>query len=366
MVSVRAKTPAGSQLEFTARIFILAGGGIENARLLLASNRQMTRGIGNHHDLVGRYFMDHPRLYRGRFTHGRRAHNKLFDLKYQYHNPAVAANDVCIAGYFRLSPEVQERERLLNAYSWLDSDFAIFDAAAVNALRQIKRHALGTAPPGSRLLESIFEAACAPHELVMFALVRQFRPPWLAKTCRLQIIVEQAPNRESRIVLAPERDALGVNRVEICWRMGAQEQRTFDENFRRVSAALQPNGLTMIEAPAPFAGGEWPAELEGTWHHMGTTRMHDSPRSGVVDRNCRVHELANLYVAGSSVFPTVGASFPTPNLVALALRLGNHVANELSAMPDLSDAPGRGALQPGPRLPPDARPVSSSRPDRDF
>jgi choline dehydrogenase-like flavoprotein len=99
---------------------------------------------------------------------------------------------------------------------------------------------------------------------------------------------------------------------------------------------------------------------------MGTTRMHDSPRSGVVDRNCRVHELANLYVAGSSVFPTVGASFPTPNLVALALRLGNHVANELSAMPDLSDAPGRGALQPGPRLPPDARPVSSSRPDRDF
>jgi len=336
LASVRAKTPDRRELEFTARIFILAGGGIENARLLLASNRQMTQGIGNHHDLVGRYFMDHPRLHRGRFTRNRCAHNKLFDLKYQYHNPAVAANDVCVAGYFRLSPAVQERERLLNAYSWLDSDFAIYETPAIKALRQIKQHVLGTAPPGSSLPGSVFRAACAPHELAMFAFVRQFHPAWLAKTCRLQIIVESAPDPDSRIVLAQERDALGVNRVEVCWRLGELERRTFDENFRLVSGALQSAGLALTEQPAPITGGEWPAELEGTWHHMGTTRMHDSPRSGVVDRHCRVHELANLYVAGSSVFPTVGASFPTLNLVALALRLANRVADELSTVADLS------------------------------
>jgi len=341
LISVRALTPDRRPLEFTARIFILAGGGIENARLLLASNRQMPRGIGNHHDLVGRYFMDHPRLYRGHFTHGRRAHNKLFDLKYQYHNQAVAAHGVCVAGSFRLSREVQARAQLLNAYSWLDSDFAIYEAPAINALRRIKQHALGTAPPGSSLLDSLFRAARAPHEIAMFAFVRQFHPPRLAKTCRLQIIVEPAPNPNSRIVLAQERDALGLNRVAVCWRLGELEQRTFDENFRVVSAALQSAGLILTEPPVPFARGEWPAELEGTWHHMGTTRMHDSPHSGVVDCHCRVHELANLYVAGSSVFPTVGASFPTINLVALAARLADHVAHQMSAIADLSRAPGR-------------------------
>ena len=108
-----------------------------------------------------------------------------------------------------------------------------------------------------------------------------------------------------------------------------------------MSAALQSAGLILTEPPVPFARGEWPAELEGTWHHMGTTRMHDSPHSGVVDCHCRVHELANLYVAGSSVFPTVGASFPTINLVALAARLADHVAHQMSAIADLSRAPGR-------------------------
>jgi choline dehydrogenase-like flavoprotein len=254
----------------------------------------------------------------------------------------VAAHGVRVAGSFRLSPEAQERAQLLNAYSWLDSDFAVYETPAINALRRIKQHALGTAPPGSRLLDSLFRAARAPHEIAMFAFVRQFHPSWLAKTCRLQIIVEPAPNPDSRIVLSPERDALGLNRVEVSWRLGELEQRTFNENFRLVSAALQSAGLTLTESPVPFARGEWPAELEGTWHHMGTTRMHDSPRSGVVDCNCRVHELANLYVAGSSVFPTVGASFPTINLVALAARLANHVAHELSALADLSGAPGEG------------------------
>jgi len=62
---------------------------------------------------------------------------------------------------------------------------------------------------------------------------------------------------------------------------------------------------------------------------MGTTRMHDSPTMGVVDRNSRVHGISNLYVAGSSVFPTVGANFPTITIAALALRLGGHIAREL-------------------------------------
>ena len=83
----------------------------------------------------------------------------------------------------------------------------------------------------------------------------------------------------------------------------------------------------------PLLGREWPAALEGTWHHMGTTRMHDSPRQGVVDRDCRVHGLANMFVAGSSVFPTAGANFPTFTLVALALRLSDHIVKRVKTPP---------------------------------
>ena len=84
-----------------------------------------------------------------------------------------------------------------------------------------------------------------------------------------------------------------------------------------------------VELDAPLEGRPWPEKLEGTWHHMGTTRMHDSPREGVVDRDCKVHGISNLYVGGSSVFPTVGANFPTITIAALALRLAGHLVRQL-------------------------------------
>jgi choline dehydrogenase-like flavoprotein len=74
----------------------------------------------------------------------------------------------------------------------------------------------------------------------------------------------------------------------------------------------------------------WPTSVRGARHHMGTTRMHADPRRGVVDADCRVHGIANLYVAGSSVFPTSGAANPTLTIVALALRLAGHLQNRLA------------------------------------
>jgi choline dehydrogenase-like flavoprotein len=92
---------------------------------------------------------------------------------------------------------------------------------------------------------------------------------------------------------------------------------------------MRRSGVANVQLDAPLEGNPWPSDLEGTWHHMGTTRMHDSPKHGVVDRNCRVHGMTNLYVAGSSVFPTAGANFPTITLSALTFRLSEHIAKEL-------------------------------------
>jgi choline dehydrogenase-like flavoprotein len=84
-------------------------------------------------------------------------------------------------------------------------------------------------------------------------------------------------------------------------------------------------GIADITLPDLFATGKWPSDLIGTWHHMGTTRMSETPSSGVVDRNCRVHGMGNLFIAGSSVFPTAGSNFPTMTLAALAIRLADHL-----------------------------------------
>jgi choline dehydrogenase-like flavoprotein len=73
--------------------------------------------------------------------------------------------------------------------------------------------------------------------------------------------------------------------------------------------------------------------LKGCWHHMGTTRMHADPRQGVVDAQCRVHGIENLFIAGSSVFPTCGADMPTITIVALALRLAEHIKTLHAASP---------------------------------
>ena len=96
---------------------------------------------------------------------------------------------------------------------------------------------------------------------------------------------------------------------------------------------LRRIGVAEVDLDEPLSGTPWPAKLNGAWHHMGTARMHDSPRKGVVDRHCRVHGIPNLYIAGAAVFPTAGANFPTFTLTALSLRLADHLVAQFSRAP---------------------------------
>jgi len=89
--------------------------------------------------------------------------------------------------------------------------------------------------------------------------------------------------------------------------------------------AVRQAGVGHLERAFPDAPAAWRRALEAGKHHMGTTRMHAAPRHGVVDENCRVHGTANLFVTGSSVFPSGGYANPTLTIVALAARLGDHL-----------------------------------------
>jgi choline dehydrogenase-like flavoprotein len=140
---------------------------------------------------------------------------------------------------------------------------------------------------------------------------------------------EQAPNPASRVTLNRERDALGMPRVRLDWRLTSLDRRSFRSFYEVLGRELGRSGVGRVRMNDWVTSNDesWPASLGGGWHHMGTTRM--DPKQGVVDANCRVHGVANLSVAGASVYPTAGSANPTLTLVALSLRLSDHLRTAL-------------------------------------
>jgi choline dehydrogenase-like flavoprotein len=277
--------------------------------------------------------MDHPRLYSGSITLNEPwSRNKLFDIKFDCQNPTVSAFGTQISGQFSLSPKTQRAERITNAQIWFSSVFPGEYTEAAEALVRMKRRWGQKEEQGPTLMQDLLTLAKEPLNTAGFALARLFHPRALIKTVRFQAIAEPEPDRDARVTLSCERDKLGLHRVRVNWRLGPIVRRTFDRNFAILADELQRAGVATVTLDPPIEHrSEWPESLhhEGTWHHMGTTRMHESPKQGVVDRNGLVHGMSNLYVAGSSVFTTAGANFPTMTLVALALRLADHLALRL-------------------------------------
>ncbi len=139
---------------------------------------------------------------------------------------------------------------------------------------------------------------------------------------------EQVPNPDSRVSLSSQRDRLGLQRLKLDWRLTEQDRLSFYANLRSLALEFGALGIgRMLETIADQ--NSWPEPVRGGNHHMGTTRMSNNPSLGVVDSNSKVHGVDNLYVAGSSVFPTSGSANPTLTLVALTLRLADHLKGQL-------------------------------------
>ncbi|HEY4542203.1 MAG TPA: GMC family oxidoreductase, partial [Noviherbaspirillum sp.] len=282
-------------------------------------------------DLVGRFFMDHPRLFSGniRFTRNW-SRNKLSDVKYHYMNAAVSAHGTCVAHQFALTPETLKEEGILNARVWFSSIFPGEGSEGAQALFRIKQAMLKKNQEDWSLTRDILTMIGNPIDTLAYGYTRLYQPRWLIRGVKFQLIVEPEPNPDSRVMLSPsQKDQLGMPRVRVDWRLTSKVQRTFDRTLAILAEDMRASGVAEVDLDAPIEGGRWPSDLEGTWHHMGTTRMHDSPKHGVVDRNCKVHGMSNLWVAGSSVFPTAGANFPTITLAALAFRLSEHIVAEM-------------------------------------
>lgn len=151
---------------------------------------------------------------------------------------------------------------------------------------------------------------------------------------QLQTRMEQVPNPDSRIMLDEERDELGVPRANLHWKLTDLDKRSIRRINELIGEAAGKSGFARLQLAESFRDKNdmsWPDTINGGWHHMGTTRMDPDPKKGVVDIHCRVHGIGNLYVAGASCYPTGGAVNPTLTLVALSLRLSQHVKNNIKS-----------------------------------
>ena len=316
----------GNRFEVAARFFVLAAGGIENARLLLASDEANGKGIGNQHDLVGRFFMEHPclRIGSARFRRGEQV-SDLYDAQYAVVNLPVLA-------------ELGPREEILRSESLLDWGAHITavpkgaSCAGVASLVSIYRDVrTGRTPPGlvshgCRVLSDITQVA-------QFLLGYKFRFDRFVESFDIFLRIEQSPNPDSRIVLSSERDKLGVKRPRLDWRLTELDRRTFRRAAEILGVELPQAEFGSVEIERPDLDPGRGVSLDWNWHHVGTTRMHDDVKQGVVDRNCKVHGLHNLFIAGSSVFPTAGRNVPTLTIVALAIRLADDLKRRAGCAP---------------------------------
>ena len=149
---------------------------------------------------------------------------------------------------------------------------------------------------------------------------------------QLEVRIEQEPNADSRISLGDAMDPLGQRCAHLCWTLSERDRSTVDVAAQTFAGEIQRLGLGELRV-APWLSTRdpgWPDDMVGGHHHMGTTRMADSATTGIVDRDCRTHAVDNLYVAGSSVFASSSYVNPTPTLLALAVRLADHLASKLN------------------------------------
>jgi choline dehydrogenase-like flavoprotein len=321
----------GPRFFVAAKVFILATGGIENARLLLVSNGAQAGGLGNQHDLVGRFFMEHPYVESGLFLPS--ALENLGDL----YKGGPAINDgPYVVGVWKLSEDLVRREKLLNQCCVFGKvqDDSLERNEAVVSLRYLGRALRRGERPTDfwkhlgNVLGDIDAAGRAAYRLARDGA------PLVQTVFYFSTQAEQAPNPDSRVTLSAQRDVFGQPLARLEWRFIPLDKRSMRRSQEVVGQALGQAGLARVQvtideddegwSTAPASGAQWTGP-RGAYHHLGTTRMHDDATRGVVDKNCRVHGLSNLFIAGGSVFPTGGFSNPTLTIVALAIRLADHV-----------------------------------------
>jgi choline dehydrogenase-like flavoprotein len=290
IVSLDVRAPDNTRHTVQARRYVLCAGGIENSRLLLWANVQNGGRVVKDPRALGRYWFEHPH-----FTIGEALLEESAPFTFDAWN-----------------------------ISWMNpTDAVLRERGLLNAgLRITKRDRESTR-------QLIADLSCTVPELGRWAMSKLRRRLFCGALMRASW--EQSPQPWNRVVLGADRDP----RAELHWRLSDFDRRTILGSATLLAEEMVRQNFGRVRLdPWVLGNGSFPAddEIKGN-HHMGGTRMSSDSARGVVDAQCKVHGLSNLYVGGSSVFPSGGAANPTLTIVQLALRLADHLAAVPSPLP---------------------------------
>ena len=300
--TITVRNLAGKTHTVKARRFILACNTIQNARILLSACPQAPRGLGNDHDRVGRHFMEHLEIQSAWLYLPRPDPMKLYTF-----TSGVSKMRCELA----ITPAAQKQHRILNGTC------SFFPAELAKGMRS-QIEVWNSDDPKKN--EDQMKAMWQSHE--------KKAAPAGYNAYQLKTRIEQSPNPDSRITLMAERDQLGMPRAQLNWALTPLEKYSIRTFYQLIARQVGQQGVARIKLMDYLQDPNdpsWPGFTSGGWHHMGTTRMSDNPQTGVVDANCKVHGVSNLYIAGASCFVTAAAPNPTLTLVALSLRLSDHL-----------------------------------------
>lgn len=330
IISATCHSLKDTSLNIKAKVFVLAAGAIETARILLTKGQ----GLGAKHDQLGRYFMEHPHARGGEIIPVNAAQT------FKVLPRAIRHQGARYAAFMRPSETLQRERNILNtALSITLRRHAGENMDNIGRTIHTLKHGL----PSKKIWRSLYHGAKSGA-----VRWREFSDPWgsVAKMKRSKgksgvyviIRAEQAPNPLSRITLLDEKDSLGMPRVALDWQFQDIDRETVRITMESLNSEYQRLGWGTVKPSEWLYDKDIPWKTDplisthpiGGYHHMGGVRMSHTARTGVVDKNCKLHDSPNLFVAGSGVFPTGGWANPTITIMALALRLGDHLKHELT------------------------------------
>jgi choline dehydrogenase-like flavoprotein len=304
--------PQNKKFTVTARRFVVALGGIETVRALLNSPSATQReGLGNNHDQLGRYFNVHPLVTRAATA--------------SFGDPAWAKPVQDLFGNPEFPVDPSSPQPPVTGQEVPDYEaHADGDQPEPGPEEARSVYVMGTLVPTADAL------AASPHG--SFRVMLGGTP----QSCNLNVCWEQVPARENRVTLSDSVDVFGKRRVLLEWKLSAADLATYDHALQETKERLTAAGYALTAFTRTFDihdRATWSGSLQAGEHHMGGTRMAQSPREGVVNADCRLHAVSNLYVSGPSNWPSSGWANPTLTIVAMAIRLADHLRALVAAEP---------------------------------
>jgi len=339
---IRVATPDGKSQNIKCPILVLATGGLETPRLLLASRSNRPQGVGNEADLVGRFFMTHVIADLGQL--------KVYNKKLVALNYENAKDGAYVRRLIKVAPEKRKELNLMNliarpampnfadpkhesavlSLAFLAKRFVIQEYRD-RIIQEYAGSQVGLAPHFANIIKSTPSLATFGVDWIFRRILASRKLPALfldgAASYPLQIIGEQAPLRRSRISLSDKKDRYGVPRINIDWQTCSDDAISMDLSMRTIERSLSNNKIARIELSELEYENLPNMLVPQGGHHIGTARMANSPADGVTDQWGKVWGSSNLYIAGSAVFPRSGVANPTLMIVAMTLRTAQHIKN---------------------------------------